>query len=124
MEDTVGGGEIGGEGGLEAVELPANLFVVFHGGAEGFAGFFGFFTRFVEGGSGFFAEAVDFGAGVVDEGFGVGAGVDGGFELGELFDEVFELLLVGIGLFELALAEGADLAEFIAGDTGAGFGLA
>ena len=49
-------------------------------------------------------------------------GVERRLELGELADQVLELLLVGVGLLELAEADRADLAEPLGRVAGAGLG--
>ena len=66
--------------------------------------------------------ALDLGLGVGDQVFGVGVGIERRLVLGELADQFLEVLLVGVGLFQLPDPDGPDLAEPLGRAVGADLG--
>ena len=119
-EEAVVGGEPGGKLGLEPVKLAADLLVVVDRRAEFAARFLSVMPEGLERGPRLVAFPPDFDLRGVDQFLGLARGVERGLELSELADQVLEVLLVGVGLFERAEVGRAGLAVALGRAPGAG----
>src|SRR5205807_1055304 len=91
-------------------ELAAELLIVLHRRAQLAAALLDLVPERLERPPRLLPLAADLGLRRLDQVLGVAAGIERRLELGELAHQVLQVMLVGIGLLELAEADRADLA--------------